>query len=224
MFVFCLFLLFLSVKQFQQLKQQQQQQQMMKQQQGSSVWGGPQQQTQSKPNGLYQVGGMNRLTRSNSNNGRSLGLSPSAWPPLQHAATPQQQNGSGMRAVFLGAPSAKRECAGTGVFLPRRINTPTEPRKKSGEYIFFPFCSNFKSICSVLFRDLILLFYFFPLITACSTVLLPAKVVQALNLNFNDKGAPFYPRFGSFMPESGKYKSLVSVAHMFFFLFLFTGY
>lgn len=158
----------LQATQFQQLKQQQQQQQMMKQQQGSSVWGGPQQQTQSKPNGLYQVGGMNRLTRSNSNNGRSLGLSPSAWPPLQHAATQQQQNGSGMRAVFLGAPSAKRECAGTGVFLPRRINTPTEPRKKS----------------------------------ACSTVLLPAKVVQALNLNFNDKGAPFYPRFGSFMPES----------------------
>lgn len=158
----------LQATQFQQLKQQQQQQQMMKQQQGSSVWGGPQQQTQSKPNGLYQVGGMNRLTRSNSNNGRSLGLSPSAWPPLQHAATQQQQNGSGMRAVFLGAPSAKRECAGTGVFLPRRINTPTEPRKKS----------------------------------ACSTVLLPAKVVQALNLNFDDKGAPFYPRFGSFMPES----------------------
>ncbi|KAL9426143.1 hypothetical protein AB3S75_033007 [Citrus x aurantiifolia] len=158
----------LQATQFQQLKHQQQQ--MMKQQQGSSVWGGPQQQTQSKPNGLYQVGGMNRLTRSISNNGRSLGLSPSAWPALQHAATQpqQQQNGSGMRAVFLGAPSAKRECAGTGVFLPRRINTPTEPRKKS----------------------------------ACSTVLLPAKVVQALNLNFDEKGGPFYPRFGSFMPES----------------------
>lgn len=158
----------LQATQFQQLKQQQQQ--MMKQQQGSSGWGGPQQQTQSKPNGLYQVGGMNRLTRSNSNNGRPLGLSPSAWPPLQHATTQQhqQQNGSGMRAVFLGAPSAKRECAGTGVFLPRRINTPTEPRKKS----------------------------------ACSTVLLPAKVVQALNLNFDDKGAPFYPSFGSYMPES----------------------
>ncbi|GAY49800.1 hypothetical protein CUMW_121880 [Citrus unshiu] len=111
----------------------------------------------------HQLLSHQRLTRSNSNNGRSLGLSPSAWPPLQHAATQQQQNGSGMRA-----PSAKRECAGTGVFLPRRINTPTEPRKKS----------------------------------ACSTVLLPAKVVQALNLNFDDKGAPFYPRFGSFMPES----------------------
>lgn len=197
----------------------------MKQQQGSSVWGGPQQQTQSKPNGLYQVGGMNRLTRSISNNGRSLGLSPSAWPALQHAATQpqQQQNGSGMRAVFLGAPSAKRECAGTGVFLPRRINTPTEPRKKSGEYIFFPFCSNFKSICSCFIPRSDLAFLFSSLITACSTVLLPAKVVQALNLNFDEKGGPFYPRFGSFMPESGKYKSHVTVAHIIFFCFYLLG-
>ncbi|KAK4345583.1 hypothetical protein RND71_035759 [Anisodus tanguticus] len=57
---------------------------------------------------------------------------------------------SGMRAVFLGNQGPKRVCAGTGVFLPRRIGTThTESRKKPG----------------------------------CSTVLLPDRVVQALNLN-----------------------------------------
>ncbi|XP_076959932.1 uncharacterized protein LOC143636150 [Bidens hawaiensis] len=54
-----------------------------------------------------------------------------------------------MRAVFLGNPNTKRECTGTGVFLPRQIGAPIEPRKKRG----------------------------------CSTVLLPDRVVQALNLN-----------------------------------------
>ncbi|KAK2657741.1 hypothetical protein Ddye_010793 [Dipteronia dyeriana] len=169
-------------QQFQQLKQQQQQQ-LMKQQQSSSVWGGGPQQT--KGTGQYPVG-LNSNIRPRSNNttdfvgtrsnGRPLGLSPSAWPPLQQQQPPthtqqqqqQQQNGSGMRAVFLGAPGAKRECAGTGVFLPRRINTPTETRKKP----------------------------------ACSTVLLPAKVVQALNLNFDEMGAPLQPRFGSYTQDS----------------------
>ncbi|KAL5742650.1 hypothetical protein ACOSP7_029382 [Xanthoceras sorbifolium] len=161
--------------QFQQLRQQQ----LMKQQQGSSVWGrGPQ---QTKGTVQHQAGINNHRARSNStidfvgtrNNGRPLGLSPSAWPPLQQQPTTQtqqqqQQNGSGMRAVFLGAPGAKRECAGTGVFLPRRINTPAETRKKPA---------------------------------TCSTVLLPAKVVQALNLNFDEMGAPLHPRFGSYTPD-----------------------
>ncbi|KAK1562108.1 hypothetical protein Q3G72_006393 [Acer saccharum] len=163
-------------QQFQQLKQQQQ---LMKQQQSTSVWGGGPQQT--KGTGQYPVG-LNSNIRPRSNNtndlvgtrsnGRPLGLSPSAWPPLQQqlptTQQQQQQNGSGMRAVFLGAPGAKRECAGTGVFLPRRINTPAETRKKP----------------------------------ACSTVLLPAKVVQALNLNFDEMGAPLQPRFGSYTQDS----------------------
>ncbi|XP_072954337.1 uncharacterized protein [Typha angustifolia] len=87
-----------------------------------------------------------------------LGLSQSAWPPLQK---PQQtQPSSGMRAVFLSGAGAKRESAGTGVFLPRRTGTPTEPRKKP----------------------------------TCSTVLLPARVVQTLNLNLEELGAqPRYP-------------------------------
>ncbi|KAF2287193.1 hypothetical protein GH714_038891 [Hevea brasiliensis] len=64
----------------------------------------------------------------------------------------QQLSSTGMRAVFLGGSGVKRECAGTGVFLPRRYGNPPDSKKKS----------------------------------ACSTVLLPAKVVQALNLNFED--------------------------------------
>ncbi|TXG49885.1 hypothetical protein EZV62_025760 [Acer yangbiense] len=102
--------------------------------------------------------------------GRPLGLSQSAWPPLQAHPVQQQHTSntsSNMRAVFLGGSGGgggvKRECAGTGVFLPRRYgnnnnninnfnNNPHDSRKKLG----------------------------------CSTVLLPAKVVQALNLNFED--------------------------------------
>jgi hypothetical protein len=46
------------------------------------------------------------------------------------------------------------------------------------------------------------------IITGCSTVLLPAKVVQALNLNLEGMGAQaqFGPRYnGSFATYSGKY-------------------
>jgi hypothetical protein len=79
-----------------------------------------------------------------------LGLSASAWPPLQNITQQQQhlqqQNnnhgGSGMRAVFLGNPGGKKECAGTGVFLPRQIGTRTESRKKQGLLsLSFAFCS-----------------------------------------------------------------------------------
>ncbi|PSS34597.1 Sushi, nidogen and EGF-like domain-containing protein [Actinidia chinensis var. chinensis] len=130
----------LQVAQFQQLKQQQ----MMKQQ-GPVLWG------QSEGGGRCSQNPQNHANQVFDNrprsNGRPLGLSPSAWPTLQQSQ--QQQPGSGMRALFLGNSSAKRECAGTGVFLPRRVGTPTETRKKPG----------------------------------CSTVLLPDRVVQALNLN-----------------------------------------
>lgn len=116
--------------QFQQLKQQQQ---LMKQQ-NVSVWGGQKQQYQHHHNHVVQNRGRNNVSN------RPLGLSPSAWPPLQQQQQqqqqPQPQNGSGMRAVFLGNQPGKRECAGTGVFLPRRIGTPTEPRRKPGPYLF----------------------------------------------------------------------------------------
>ncbi|KAF7825602.1 uncharacterized protein G2W53_016766 [Senna tora] len=59
-----------------------------------------------------------------------------AWPPIQQAKfqpqphTQNQQFGSGMRAVFLENPSGKkRECAGTGVFLPRRVDNPESKKK-----------------------------------------------------------------------------------------------
>ncbi|KAL4283013.1 hypothetical protein GQ457_16G023280 [Hibiscus cannabinus] len=116
------------------------QQQLMKQQ-NALVWGGMQQQQSNvvQNRGRYDNG--------------TLGLSPSAWPPLQKQQPPP--NGSGMRAVFLGNPNGKRQCAGTGVFLPRRIGNPSEPRKKP----------------------------------ACPTVLVPARVAKALNLNLDEIGA-----------------------------------
>lgn len=148
----------------QQLKQQQQ----MLRQRSSPAWAAPKQKQQQQPHvgqNRAQFGNLPDFVGSRANSTKPLGLSPSAWPPLHQS---QSQNGSGMRAVFLGNPVAKRESTGTGVFLPRQIGTtPTEPRKKPG----------------------------------CSTVLLPAKVVQALNLNLDEIGAQ--PRFnGSYSSDS----------------------
>lgn len=169
---------------YQKLQASQQLRRQVMQQQG--VWGGqnniigtgalfPQKPHQTQP--VVQNRGRNITSV-----GRGpLGLSASAWPPLQnitqqhqHQHLQQQNNnhgGSGMRAVFLGNPGGKRECTGTGVFLPRQIGTRTESRKKQG----------------------------------CPTVLLPAKVVLALNLNLEGMGAQaqFQPRFnGSFTTDS----------------------
>ncbi|GMJ03159.1 hypothetical protein like AT3G54000 [Hibiscus trionum] len=145
----------LQAAQFQILKQQQQ---LMKQQ-NASIWGGQKQQ-QPQPFHHHQV--VQSRVRSNNGTNRPMGLSHSAWPPLQQQN--QMPNGSGMRAVFLGNPTVKRECAGTGVFLPRRIGAPPEPRKKPA---------------------------------SCPTALLPARVVQALNLNLDDIGAQpqVHPRY-----------------------------
>ncbi|KAK3037480.1 hypothetical protein RJ639_031974 [Escallonia herrerae] len=132
---------------FQQLKQQQ----LMKQQR---------QFQQNQAQHMAQ-------SKARSNNARPLALPQSAWPTLQQSQQQQQQPGSGMRAVFLGNPATKRECAGTGVFLPRRTGAPTETRKKPG----------------------------------CSTVLLPDRVVQALNLNLESMDAPppqIQPRYSDY--------------------------
>ncbi|KAE9592033.1 hypothetical protein Lal_00038299 [Lupinus albus] len=133
----------LQIAQFEMLRQQQ----MAKQQNNgsSSLWGVYQQQRQSKNNNQMLL--PNRVGRNNNNNNnRNLGLSASAWPSLQHAKQiqNQQQFGSsnGMRAVFLGG-GGRRECAGTGVFLPLTAESRNKP--------------------------------------ACSTALVPDRVLQALN-------------------------------------------
>ncbi|XP_077216613.1 uncharacterized protein LOC143851155 isoform X2 [Tasmannia lanceolata] len=128
------------------------QQQMVKnQQQGSGVWG---------RQGKVRGGGF-----GNGRCGRPLGVASSAWPPLQNQN--QVGSGSGMRALFLGGSGSRKESAGTGFFLPRRVGNPTDVRKKP----------------------------------ACSTVLLPARVVQALNLNLDEMGNA-QPRFhGSFIHD-----------------------
>ncbi|XP_075637957.1 uncharacterized protein LOC142610118 [Castanea sativa] len=167
--------------QFQQLRHQQ----MVKQQGSSAVWGGQakasgryqQSQSQRQTQQVVQNQNQNRARTSNEfacgRNGRPLGLSPSAWPPLQQAQQQQQppppqnlHNGSAMRAVFLANPGGRKESAGTGVFLPRRVDSPSDTRRKPG----------------------------------CSTVLVPARVVQALNLNVEGMmggQAQVQPRFSA---------------------------
>ncbi|XP_060202142.1 uncharacterized protein LOC132630589 [Lycium barbarum] len=123
----------LQVAQFQRLKQQQQM--MMKQ----GVLG--------NGKGGFRQFPLNQNHQQMARNGGTLNLPNSAWPTLQQSQ--QQPNpGSGTRAVFLGNTGPKRECAGTGVFLPRRVGTQPENRKKPG-----------------------------------CPVILPDRVVQALNLN-----------------------------------------
>ncbi|KAE8689752.1 hypothetical protein F3Y22_tig00110931pilonHSYRG00041 [Hibiscus syriacus] len=134
---------------FQQLKQDQ-----LKKQRNALVWGGLTQQQQKH---VVQ----NRGRYDN----RTLGLSPSAWAPLQQQQ-PQPPNGSGMRAVFLGNQNGKRERVGTGVFLPRRVGNSSELYKNP----------------------------------SCSTVLVPVRVAQALNLNRDEVGAQLqlhHPGFNS---------------------------
>ncbi|XP_056170231.1 uncharacterized protein LOC115690812 isoform X3 [Syzygium oleosum] len=148
---------------FDQLKQQQQR--------DSGAWGSQPKATQQQQRMVvHQVARDDDAIVFNRNGGgrTTLGLSPSAWPSLQQSQRPPQQqsgrlqhhqlqNGTGMRTVLLGTPpaAAKRECAGTGVFLPRRAGSQPEPRKKP----------------------------------ACPTVLVPAKVVQALNMNLSSRHA-----------------------------------
>lgn len=60
-----------------------------------------------------------------------LRLPPSAWPPLQGQNHHQQgQNHRGSGLVLMGQPGLKRECVGTGVFLPRQAPAPAQTRKK----------------------------------------------------------------------------------------------
>lgn len=109
---------------------------MMKQQQGSGVWGqGKGGYPQMVPN-VRRNGGERPLPQD---------FSMATWPTLQQS---QRQPGAGMRAMFLGDTGAKKERAGTGVFLPRRFGTPTETRKKPGRI----FTRNCYLITYILFK------------------------------------------------------------------------
>ncbi|XP_038702529.1 uncharacterized protein LOC119999085 isoform X2 [Tripterygium wilfordii] len=131
----------LQAYQLKQLKQQQ-----LLKQQNAQLWG--------KGTGQYQAQALPVVRNESRSTSRPLDLSPSAWPPLQQALQQPRQGGSDMRAVFLGSTGTKRECAGTGVFLPRQTGIRPETRKKP----------------------------------ACSTVLVPARVVHALKLNLDEMG------------------------------------
>uniref|UniRef100_A0A2P2JLK4 Uncharacterized protein n=1 Tax=Rhizophora mucronata TaxID=61149 RepID=A0A2P2JLK4_RHIMU len=154
--------------------------------QGAAIWGRPlpkagwQSQNSYQQQKQLQIHGRQRsVAHENLKIARPVCFPQSAWPPLQaqsnqrqcqHHHPPPQHCSSGMRAVFLGGSGAKRECSGTGVFLPRRYGNPTDSKKKP----------------------------------ACSTVLLPTKVVQALNLNLDDMNvrSDAQPRFNSgFCPD-----------------------
>lgn len=65
-----------------------------------------------------------------------------------------------------------------------------------------------------MFRLILILVIVTDIMTGCSTVLLPAKVVQALNLNLEGMGAQaqFQPRFNaSFTTDSGKCLNILLV-------------
>lgn len=119
----------------------------------SSVWGReakevwPSQQQIYRQNRGSTVGVGGDSFGENGASGRVMRLSQSACPPplkvehqqQQHCPNPPQQHGgSGIR----GVGGVKRECAGTGVFLPRRYDNLTESRKKPGIYssglLYFP--------------------------------------------------------------------------------------
>ncbi|KAE9618117.1 hypothetical protein Lal_00041839 [Lupinus albus] len=139
----------LQIAQYDMMRKQQMCKVQQQQNNGSASLWGVYQQRQSKKNPMVVP------NRGGRNNNMPLDLSSNAWPSLQNAKQiknqhQQQQfrsNSNGMRAVFLGG--GRRECAGTGVFLPRPA---TESRKKP----------------------------------ACSTALVPDRVVQALNRKMED--------------------------------------
>jgi len=107
----------------------------------NTIWGGLQKQN----GGVFQqrnavVDGRNNNTNNtnnnNNNNVAASGLSSSAWPTLQNAQQQQIQNPQPyMRAVFLG--NGYGSSTGTGVFLPRPVESRNSTKKQPGDY-FFP--------------------------------------------------------------------------------------
>ncbi|XP_050209195.1 uncharacterized protein LOC126659912 [Mercurialis annua] len=76
---------------------------------------------------------------------RPLGLPPSAWPPLQLNNKPglagsQQPSSDNYGGVSVNRSGAKRECVGTGVFLPRRYSNdkPNHSKKSACSSVWIP--------------------------------------------------------------------------------------
>lgn len=118
-------------------------------QQSNSIWGQQQVYQNRASTVSVENGGFDGSGRC----GKALGMPESAWPPLQVHKQQYYQNqqqsggGAGRSAAFSrggsGGGGVKRECAGTGVFLPRRYTTAPDSRMKSGNFDscahYFPF-------------------------------------------------------------------------------------
>ncbi|CAK7331392.1 unnamed protein product [Dovyalis caffra] len=103
-----------------------------------------------------------------------------SWANLQQQKQ-QYRTGSEMRAVFLGDSRSRRGSgAGTGVFLPRGVGNTSGSHKKPVAKL---------SLIFELETSLVHLFipftYCVQLTTCCSTVFIPARVVQALKMHFD---------------------------------------
>ncbi|KAJ9175803.1 hypothetical protein P3X46_014317 [Hevea brasiliensis] len=150
----------------------------VKQEQRPSVWGWQQMkgswQDELQPHQQLQ---QQHQIQSSGRSVRPLDLPRSAWPPLQVQPNHHmhQHYYSAKRATFLGGSCARKECAGTGVFLPRRCVIPADCKKKS----------------------------------ACSTVLVQAKVAQALDLNLKDMNIQdaFMARNGLLAQQKGNLRA-----------------
>ncbi|RVX20686.1 hypothetical protein CK203_002695 [Vitis vinifera] len=131
--------------------------------------------------------------RNESHRERRHGLKSAADPAVpvhsKYSLKPHQKSrfptnwasgGPGMQAIFLD--SGRRSC-GTGVFLPRRAGTNFQPSKKpvpkNEKQVLYIYQWNSQS----------------PMISAaCSPVLLPSRVVHALNLNVHALGLQVSPQ------------------------------
>lgn len=150
----------LQANHFYQLKQQQQQQQQQLQQ-CSSAWGRqvrPSSGPQPQPQQIPINNGRAAGLANGRCNSRPLGLPPSAWPPLQ-----QQQQQQHQQQHQNGSGMRAVFLGGSGA-----------RRESTGTGVFLPRRNGNSSDSR---RK-----------PACSTVLLPARVVQALNLNFEGMG------------------------------------
>ncbi|KAF5467374.1 hypothetical protein F2P56_017202, partial [Juglans regia] len=148
------------------------QDQVLKPQRAASIWGRQHQEkagwsTQQNQQELQSQNCARNTGFQSGRCGRPVSTMPlSAWPSphSQPQNQPPRHTGPGIRPVTLSGSSGKRECAGTGVFLPRRYGSSPDIR--------------------------------------CPAIIVPAKVVQSLNLNFDDISShPQPPYHTGFTPE-----------------------